>query len=63
MYSRIAFSSRPNRADEVPTRPEALPHEIALSFAIDRRKMDSALALDVPDHFNTAYFGGIDKSM
>jgi hypothetical protein len=50
MYSRDRLFVASNRAHEITARPEALPHEIALSFAVRPRQMDRALSLDVPDH-------------
>jgi len=57
------FLVPPHRIDEVPARPEVLPHEVALPFPLHPRQMDRALALDEPDTCDTAYFGGIDTIM
>src|SRR4029450_7953105 len=43
--------------DEVSPGPELLPHEVALPLSIDPCKVDSALALDVPDHLRHRIFG------
>ena len=50
------FLVAPNRADKITAGPEALPREIALSFAIDPRQMDGALTLDLPDHVRHRVF-------
>jgi len=42
--------------DEIPARPEALSDEPALSFAVNSRKMDRALAFDVPNHLTDRIF-------
>ncbi len=51
------------RVDEKTARPEVLPHEIALPFAVDARQVNRALALDKPTTCDTAYFGGIEIIM
>jgi len=52
-----------HRRHGVPSRPEVLPHEVALPLPIDPCQMNRALALDEPNHLRHAYFGGIDTSM
>ena len=39
----------PHRVDEVPSDPEVLPDEVALSFPVNTGEVDRALALDAPD--------------
>jgi len=39
-----------DRRDEVPARPEVLPHEVALALPIHPCQMNRALALDEADH-------------
>src|SRR6185312_1847974 len=43
--------------DEVAPSPEVLPYEVALPLSIDLRQVDSALALDVPDHLRHRILG------
>jgi hypothetical protein len=50
-------------AHEITSRPEALPNEIALSFAIRPARWIALFPLIYPTTFETAYFGGIDNSM
>ncbi len=45
-----------NRAHKITMRPEALTHEIALSFAVDPRQVDRALAFDAPHHVRHRIF-------
>jgi len=45
-----------NGRDEIASGPEMLAYEVALSLAIDPRKMDGALALDVTDHLGDGVF-------
>ena len=40
-----------------------LPNEAALALSIDPGQMDGALTLDEPNYLDTAYFGGIEKSI
>jgi hypothetical protein len=49
--------------DKIPARPEAFSDEPAPSFAVSSRKMDRALAFDLPNHLTDAYFGGIANNM
>ena len=49
--------------DEVPSGPEVLPHETALSLPVDPGQMDRTLALINPTTWETAYFGGIEIIM
>jgi hypothetical protein len=46
-YHRFVAS---HRRDEVPSRPEVLTHEVALSLSVHPRKVDCALAFDKAHH-------------
>src|SRR5215475_8836172 len=43
--------------DEVSPSPEVLPYKVALPLSIDPRQVDSALALDVPNHLRHIWVG------
>jgi len=46
----------PDRAHKISARLEALTHEIAFALAINSRKMDRALALDISHHAGNRIF-------